>query len=450
MARAEQSGRWVLTENRRLRLFSFFLLYLAQGIPFGLTVTAIPAWMAANGAGDAQVGELVAWAYFAWTYKFVVAALMDRFTFLPMGRRRIWLIGAQLLMALGLLGAAMVNPGPTEYALLVLVTLLVNTGAATQDVAVDGLAVDVLPEHEQGTASAYMFGGQAFGIAAAGAAGGAGLQFLGPQTTFLLFIPLLLIPTIYAIVIRENPGERMLPWSEGQPSPAALAVFTPRYFGRDGQLMITLRSLIKGPSLVLILAQSLGRTASGVITPLLPILGTGLIGLSAAQYTSTIGTVDLAMSVVGLAIGGWISVRLGAQRATYTNMLALAGLIGFMIVGQPLWVQYPVFLAVLVIWSLLILLNSVFSNPLRMQLSDKRVGATQFTIYNSLANLPVALGAWMMGQLGGSSNLGLTLGVAAGLFAASGVVYALLRMPAAAKEDPAAVPPDELAPARVD
>ena len=422
-------SRLVLSESRNLRMFSFFLFYIGQGLPIGLTVVALPAWMAANGVGDTQVGEMVAWAYLAWTYKFVLAAVMDRFTFLPMGRRRAWLIGAQLVMALGFVWAALLDPGPQDYALLVTVTVIVMSAAAAQDVAVDGLAVDILPEKEQGTASGFMFGGQAFGMAAAGAASGAGLQFLGAQMTFLLFIPALLMITIYAVFLRERPGERILPWTSGEPSDQAANLFVPKYMGRDGQLMITLRSLIRGSSLWYVLAQSLGRTAGGIVTPLVAILATQFVMLSTAEYTSTQGTIDLTVALVGIAIGSWLTIKLGARWATAAVMFAYVLMALFVIMGQPLWTQYPIFVVVLVIWSLLTLLSSICSNPLRMQLSDKRVGATQFTIYNSLANLPVAVGAWMLGRLGGSENLPVTLGTAAALWAAAGVGYALLRMP---------------------
>lgn len=450
MTASSPARRLILSENRNLRLFSFFLFYLGQGLPVGLTVVALPTWMAANGASDAQVGQLVAWAYVAWTYKFILAALLDRFTYLPMGRRRIWLIGAQGLMVAGFLAAAAINPSPQDYTLLVAVTVIVMSAAAAQDVAVDGLAVDLLPEREQGTASGFMFGGQAFGTAAAGAASGAGLQFFGPQVTFLLFIPVLLIPTLFAIVMRERPGEKRLPWSKGEASPVAAATFVPRYFGRDGQLMITIRSLMRGSSLWYIVCQSLGRTAGGIATPMLPILGTGYLMMSTAEYTSTVGTIDLAMALVGLVVGSWLTLKLGARNATLVNSISLAALMLFLALGQEFWTRHPVFLAVLVLWALLILLNTICSNPLRMQLSDKRVGATQFTIYNSLSNLPVAAGAWLMGQLGGSENLPLTLGTAAGLFALAAVGYALLRMPKSAEAEDELVEQVEQVPAKLD
>ena len=431
MTAASKPSRLILSESRNLRYFSFFLFYFGQGLPVGLTVVAIPAWMAANGVSDASVGEMVGLAYFAWTYKFILAALIDRFTYLPMGRRRAWLIGAQALMVGGFLWAAVLNPGPTDYSILVAVVMIVMTGAAAQDVAVDGLAVDLLPEREQGTASGFMFGGQSFGAAAAAAGSGAGLQFWGAQTTFLLFIPVLLIPTIYAIAIKERPGERRMPWSEGQTSPEALGLFVPRFFGRDGQLMIAVRSLLRRSSLWYIVAQTLSRTAGGIATPMFPILGTSFLLMNTAEYTSTYSTIELVMALVGLVVGSWLTLKLGARWASVTDNAGLFALMLFLALGQDFWTNHPVFLVVLMAWALLILLQSICSNPLRMQLSDKRVGATQFTIYNSLANLPVALGAWLMGRLGGSDNLPLTLGTAGAMFALAGLAYAVLRMPKA-------------------
>ena len=53
------ADRWILGESRRLRLFTLFILYVAQGVPLGLFWFAIPAWMAANGASAADVGYVL-------------------------------------------------------------------------------------------------------------------------------------------------------------------------------------------------------------------------------------------------------------------------------------------------------------------------------------------------------------------------------------------------------
>ena len=74
------------------------------------------------------------------------------------------------------------------------------------------------------------------------------------------------------------------------------------------------------------------------------------------------------------------------------------------------------------------LLFSISTNPLRMRLSDKRVAATQFTIYNSLSNLVVPAGAWILAaamNYGGRSTAMIVVTV----FAIAGIIaLALLRM----------------------
>lgn len=421
----------VLSESRRLRFFSFFLFYVSQGLPYGLTTTALPVWVAANGGSSAQVASVVAMAYLPWSWKFIVAALIDRYAYLPMGRRRLWLIMAQVLMSAGFISAALLAPGPTDVDVLVLVTFLVNAGAATQDVAVDGLAVDILPDEEQGTASALMFGGQALGGALAAGGAAAGLQYLGSATTFLMFIPFLLIPTFYAMFMRERPGEKRFPWSPGTTAPENrervvedwLAIFR-----------ITLKSLFRGPSLLFVAGQSMQRTAGGMIIPMWPLLATRYVGMDETGYGSMASTADLVMAVVAIGIGAFLTARIGGRRGAIVVMLSMIGVLSFILLGQDLWTTFAVFAAAYAVYSVLQVLVSVCTNPLRMQLCDKRVSATQFTIYNSLANLPVSLGATLFAMLGGIESMTRTLLAAGTLLVAASIAYAILRMPSERSE----------------
>src|SRR5687768_9021413 len=112
------NGWPALSQSRRLRLFAVLLLYIGQGVPLGLFMFAIPAWMAANGASAADVAYVLGLSALPWSLKFVNGFVMDRYTFLAMGRRRVWLIGAQLVMVGGLLTAAALAPGVGDIWLL--------------------------------------------------------------------------------------------------------------------------------------------------------------------------------------------------------------------------------------------------------------------------------------------------------------------------------------------
>lgn len=75
---------------------------------------------------------------------------MDRYEFLPMGRRRPWVLGAQLGLSLSLLALMLVEHPAEQLGLLMLIGVVINSFAATQDVAVDGMAIDLTPLKEQG------------------------------------------------------------------------------------------------------------------------------------------------------------------------------------------------------------------------------------------------------------------------------------------------------------
>ena len=432
-----REGGFVLSENKVVRLFSFFLLYLGQGLPLGVSVIAFPAWLVMNGAPEADVAAVIATAYLPWSFKFIPAAVMDRFAFLAMGRRRAWLIVAQFLMVAGFVIAAVAAPGPDDLQLIVYIVFLIGAGSAIQDVAVDGLAVDILSEEDQGTASSFMFAGQTVGRSLAAIGAALGLEYYGSQITFLGFLPVILLITLYVVFLRERPGERLLPWTAGQASQVNLE----RHVGAWWPMAKTaFWSLIKVNSLKLLGATLLSRCAGGMLSPLWPIVAVGMIGFSTAGYASMISTVDLLMALASIVVGSYLTTRIGPRRSAVLVMLAFIALSMFILYGQSLWITTGAFIALTCLASLFTVLESITTNPLRMQLSDPTVAATQFTIYNSLANLPVALGAWLFAEIGGTSALDTLLWTTSGLFAAGALVFGWMSLggrPEPAKTEPA-------------
>ena len=150
----------ILTQSRYLRYFSFTILYVAQGFPFGLVTVALPAFLLERGTSPAAVGGFVGVAMLPWTFKWLAGPMMDRFTYLAMGRRRPWVLVAQLGLALTGLAFAFFPDGLDNLVTLTALCFVLNCFGAAQDVAVDGMAMDVLPEEEHGRANAFMGFGQ--------------------------------------------------------------------------------------------------------------------------------------------------------------------------------------------------------------------------------------------------------------------------------------------------
>jgi len=416
----------VLSESRFARLFSFFFLYFGQGLPLGMTVIALPAWLAANGASDADVALIAATAYLPWSFKFIPAFLMDRYSYLPMGRRRLWLIVAQGLMMVAFGIAAVTAPGVENVALLVWISFLIGAGSAIQDVAVDGLAVDILPDREQGTASSFMFGGQTIARSAAAAAGGTMLYFFGSQITFLCFIPAIAIVTVFAIFLRERPGEKRFPWSEG----AAAQENLDRHVGDWIKIIVVaFKSLSRRDSLVLIASAIAQRTGEGILLPLFPILATSFLADNEANYSQLIATIDFAMAMTAIAVGSFLTLKIGPKRAAMLVFTVEAAFCVFIMLGREYWTIGAVFVALLCLQSICSTLSSITTNPMRMQLSDPRVAATQFTIYNSISNLPVSFGsATVFVWLGATEDLMSTMIGATALFVVGTLILAFIRV----------------------
>src|SRR6266487_3629068 len=86
------------------------------------------------------------------------------------------------------------------------IVLLHNTFGATQDVAIDALAVNVLPESERGMANGFMFSGAYLGQAV----GGSGVLFLTPimgfHNTFMVVCAWIATTTLLVSVPLREPA----------------------------------------------------------------------------------------------------------------------------------------------------------------------------------------------------------------------------------------------------
>ena len=89
-------GSSSLSQSPILRYFTFIVLYFSQGIPEGITIFAIPAWLAMNGKSVSEIAGYSAIIMIPFSLKIVLAPIMERYTYLPMGRRRPWLLFGQL------------------------------------------------------------------------------------------------------------------------------------------------------------------------------------------------------------------------------------------------------------------------------------------------------------------------------------------------------------------
>ncbi|XP_055143712.1 major facilitator superfamily domain-containing protein 3 isoform X3 [Symphalangus syndactylus] len=195
-------------------------LYLVQGLPYGLQSGLLPVLLRAGGLSLTRVG-LAKVLYAPWLLKLAWAPLVD-----VQGSARAWLTRstAGLGLVCGLLaGLPPHGAGQAELPAAVAgLLLLLNLGAAMQDVALDALAVQLLEPAELGPGNTVQVVAYKLGAALAG---GALLALLPTLSWPQLFLLLAATYWLAAALAWAAPALRRLPQqppSEQRPHTAHL------------------------------------------------------------------------------------------------------------------------------------------------------------------------------------------------------------------------------------
>lgn len=385
-----------LAENRRLRLFTIFLLYAGQGIPLGLFDFAIPAWMAVNGASGQDIAFVVAMASLPWSFKFIAGFIMDRYTLLSMGRRRIWIMGAQAVMIALLVAFAIASPGAKDVLILGIVALAVNSATVFQDVAVDGLTVDILPEDERSMGGALASGGQATGIAASAALTGTMVYAYGATAAYIACAFLIIVVTIHIIWVRERVGERRLPWSAGEAQQANISIQA------DNWLLLiraALKSTFSGRSLTYFPILISVGLSYGLCIIAVPLIAAGHTGWTEDQMGPLNGTAQLIAGIATIAIGGYAIGKIGAQRSFWMLYLIFIALLGWMVLSMESWSDPRVLITFVIGWTALYFFSNISQVVMNMRLSPPAISATQFSIFMAISNMGISLAGILVGSI---------------------------------------------------
>lgn len=143
------------------RVLAMLFLGFSAGLPFMLVFSTLSAWLREVGIERATIGML-SWVGIIYSIKFFWAPVVDRLP-LPvlhrlLGRRRSWMLLAQVGIAVGLFNMAHLNPVGHLGAMAAL-ALLVAFSSATQDIAIDAWRIEAVPQPMQGVmAAAYQLG----------------------------------------------------------------------------------------------------------------------------------------------------------------------------------------------------------------------------------------------------------------------------------------------------
>ena len=385
-----------LSGNTFLRYFTFAAFYVVQGIPEGLLWYAIPAWLAMNGKSPAEIGSYVAVVGIPWSLKIINAPIMDRFTYLAMGRRRPWVLFGQLGLIISFFSMSLIVNPLDNLHLLMILGFIVSFFEVSQDIAVDGMAIDILPIDQQARANGLMWGSKTLGISASVAAGSWIMSEYGYFYAFASFSVIVSLIILIPLLLRERPGEKLLPWTKGEASKATVKIQLHSWktiFKSLVKVFFLPVSFLMGMAAF---SFSIGR---GLIDTVLPVFTVQELGWADTRYSQIFATANLISGVLGMIIGGFLIDYFGKIKmiSIYLSMLII--LVAAMSFLKNLWQDDFFVMGFIIGFYVLLTFTTIAIFASAMQLCWKRVAATQFTLYMAISNLGLAAGAALIGPL---------------------------------------------------
>lgn len=385
-----------LTSSALSRYFSFAALYIAQGIPEGITFFAIPAWLAMNNKSPLEIASFIGVIGIPWSFKIIVAPIMDRFTYLDMGRKRPWVICGQLGLILSFLSIGFIPDPINNLTGLAVVGFLISFFGAFQDVATDGMAVDVIPNSEQARANGLMWGTKIIGTSLSLVIGTALINNLGFKTAIASLSMAVALIMIVPIYFTERPGEKTMPWSKGKANPTSKKTQLRSW----KKILKSLYRVVKlKASIVFGIASFIIGIMYGLMDTIFSIFSVQELGWTNTAFSQVFSIASVIAGILGMVIGGYLVDLFGKMKMLIRYLTLIALLISVFAFTSNLWSNnifvYAFILCYYTMYTFLCI--AVFASA--MQLCWKTVAATQFTLYMALSNMGRASGSALLGVL---------------------------------------------------
>lgn len=315
------------------RVFIMLLLGFSSGLPFMLVFGTMSAWLREAGVSRTEIG-LMSYVGLAYTIKFLWAPLIDQIR-LPwlaerLGKRRAWMVVAQALVALALVGISFCDPH-VALTPIALFAVMLAFSSATQDISVDAWRIEAAASEKQGAMAAAYQLGYRLAIIASGAGALYVAQYVSWHVAYLAMAMLMSIGMAAALaaprladaqlaVIGEaavetlagrlalhGPLKRAFTWVYR----AAVAPFVD-FFGHRGWqalIILALIGLYRLPDFVM------GVMANPLYIDL---------GFSLATIATVVKVFGVWMTIAGAIVGGVSIARLGVLRSMLMGASAVA------------------------------------------------------------------------------------------------------------------------------
>jgi MFS transporter, PAT family, beta-lactamase induction signal transducer AmpG len=353
------------------RMLVAFMMGFSCGLPLLLTITVLQAWMKEEGIDLAVIG-MMALVGLPYTVKFLWAPFLDRFTLPFLGRRRGWLLTAQVALTCSIAGLGLTRPAASPWT-VAFVAFLVTFFSASQDILVDAYRREDLTDEELGLGSSLYINGYRLGMLAAS---GGGL-ILADHISFRFVYGIMaagMLPGLITTLFAREPKV-----TEGLPASMKEAVLDPltEFLSRDGAILI----------LAFIFLYKIGDTMAYAMTTPFYLD----IGFSKSQIGTVVKLFGFWATLGGGFIGGVMMLKLGISRSLWIFGILQAVSTGFFAVLAKIGPSIPLLSGVIAFENISGGMGTAAYAAYMASITNKKFTATQYALLSSLMGVPRVL-----------------------------------------------------------
>lgn len=360
------------------------IMGFACGLPLRLTLDVLKAWMTLEGV-DLTVIGIMSLVGLPYTVKFLWAPFMDRFTLPFLGRRRGWLLIAQIALICSIAGLGFTNPGQNPW-MVAFAAFLVTFFSASQDIVVDAYRREDLSDEELGLGSALYINGYRVGMLLAG---GGGLIMADHMSFTIVYLTMAvcMLPAVITTLLTPEPIITV-----GTPKSMKEALVGPlvEYFSRKGAILI----------LAFILLYKIGDSmASAMTTPFYLDIGFSMTEIG------TVGQIfGFGATFLGGLVGGVLMLRLKINRSLWVfGFLQAISTAGFALLAR-IGHNVPALAVVIAFENLSSGMGTAAFVAFIASITNKKFTATQYALLSSLMGVPRVIASAPTGYL--AKNIG--------------------------------------------
>jgi PAT family beta-lactamase induction signal transducer AmpG len=334
---------------------------------------------------DLTVIGMMALVGLPYTLKFLWAPFLDRFSLPFLGRRRGWMLVAQIALMVSIVSLGQSDPVQNPW-LLAFVAFLVTFFSASQDIVVDAYRREDLSDEELGLGSSLYINGYRVGMLLASGGGLIMADYMDFSMVYLILAGCML-PGLITTLLTPEPET-----PAGTPKTMREAVVDPlvEYFSRQGAVWI----------LAFILLYKVGDTmASTMATPFYLD-----IGFSKTEIGAVVKLFGFWATITGGLAGGVMMIRAGINRSLWIfGLLQAVSTAGFALLANVGY-SIPLLSAVIAFENFSSGMGTAAYAAFMASITNKKFTATQYALLTSLMGIPRVLASAPTGFL--AKNMG--------------------------------------------